>query len=435
MFKTSKILLLSLLLTLTVNVLPSYTLHSDEWLPRPIRWNERVIRVAISESLSGHPNNISASSDIREALRKSFSTWESVSDFRFEIVNSSLENISRSGPNGDGVNLITIAATPENVLLFNKDPNNLSAATRVFYNRNGAITEADIALNPYEQFSTDGTFGTYDLESTLTHEIGHLLGLDHSMIAGATMFENYGKNGLFGMPNYGARTLSGVDIGSLRALYGSVFDDEECCQTLEGRVLIAGGEKAVSGRIWLEDAVSGEAAGFTWVKASGDFSVTGLPAGRYRVLFDGNGGSSAVVPDVIDLPGDGDSGLKINARTRSDGSSLKYIGLNGILSEQPVPLNSGKTFRVYLGGTNINSADVRIGIDSPFFRIDGTTVTSYDYGRDLAVFSVDVQILAEAPTGIYSIFLETRDGEREYLPGSLAVETFVNPWSRFTASF
>jgi len=161
------------------------------------RWKNRTIKVTVSNTLLNENSNVKLGSEVVEAISRSLLAWQKVADIEFQIDTSDRQSVSPSGVAGDGVSLITIAQTPENLLFFSKDAETASAKTRIFYNAKGFITEADIVLNPYQQFSTDGTFGTYDLESTLTHEVGHLLGLRHSSVLGATMLDNFGKVGVF----------------------------------------------------------------------------------------------------------------------------------------------------------------------------------------------------------------------------------------------
>ena len=67
------------------------------------------------------------------------------------------------------------------------------AVTTVMYEqRNGVIFDADIDLNGqyfYWTTTSDKTKISTDIQNTMTHEIGHLLGLAHSADKDATMYE------------------------------------------------------------------------------------------------------------------------------------------------------------------------------------------------------------------------------------------------------
>ena len=132
---------------------------------------------------------------------------------------------------------------------------------RVFFNRQGQITEADIVLNPYSQFSTDGSIGTYDLEAVLTHEIGHLFGLEHSNIPAATMFEHQGKNGVYNLKSFSPRTLSADDISGIRSLYGANVEETDCCGSISGKISVTGKSASKKFRVFAEDSKSGQFVG------------------------------------------------------------------------------------------------------------------------------------------------------------------------------
>ena len=66
------------------------------------------------------------------------------------------------------------------------------ALTVLTYDRNsGAVRDADVLLDDWGHdfcVAPDCAAGAYDLQSTLTHEFGHVLGLDHSGDPEATMY-------------------------------------------------------------------------------------------------------------------------------------------------------------------------------------------------------------------------------------------------------
>ena len=72
--------------------------------------------------------------------------------------------------------------------------NTLGYTTVTFVPSTGEILGADIEVNTAENIITTGDSGVrYDLQSILTHELGHALGLSHSPDLEATMRASYNE--------------------------------------------------------------------------------------------------------------------------------------------------------------------------------------------------------------------------------------------------
>jgi Matrixin len=75
---------------------------------------------------------------------------------------------------------------------------------------NNAIVDADIFINAQQDFSR------YDLQGTLTHELGHALGLDHELTLPAAVMYPEGLPG-----DERKRELTEDDLAGISAQYGS----------------------------------------------------------------------------------------------------------------------------------------------------------------------------------------------------------------------
>ena len=92
--------------------------------------------------------------------------------------------------------------------------------TILSFTGNGTIVGASVAFNPYKRHSSLGFDGTHDLGLIMRHEMGHVLGLDHSFMADSVMTAEAEQEPAAGAPRmFAVRRLSEDDLSSLAGLY------------------------------------------------------------------------------------------------------------------------------------------------------------------------------------------------------------------------
>lgn len=409
---------------------------------RRIRWPKKTIEVAFSTSLMTPGTSIKPDSDVVGAARRALARWSSFANVTFVVVWSPSASISPAEA-GDGISLITIADTNENAA-FNSDTT--AGRTRVFYDpETGAIAEADVSINPRPrteegseiQFSTDGTPGTYDLEATFTHEIGHLLGLDHSAVIGSTMQPRQAFNGTFGLPAMTERTLSEDDRQKIRSLYGS----KEKVGHIEGKLAdnrTPGALAPLSGvNVWAENVTTGRVIASDVSAADGSYRLEGLAPGQYRVLVSPRSEDelatgpqkfrSFEVSNLVTVKSDNASSLNYHlVPPQASALSPKTIGMNAELSTVPLPLEPGKRVKIYLGGEGVDQVPgTSIVVNSPYFTVDPASLVREQLNAPFPVISVEVQVAPNAPFGDYTIRLQSNSGEMAFVPGAITIDPAV----------
>lgn len=409
---------------------------------RRIQWPKKRIEIAFSTSLMNPGANIKPDSDVIGAARRALARWSSLANINFVVTWSTATSVSPAD-GGDGVNLITIADTIENES-FNSDTS--TGRTRVFYDpESGLIAEADVSINPHPraddgtelQFSTDGTPGTYDLEATFTHEIGHVLGLDHSAVLGSTMQGRQAFNGTFGLPALTERTLSEDDRQKLRSLYGP----SKKLGRIEGRLAdnrTPGALMPLSGvNVWAENVANGRVIASDVTAEDGTYKLEGLAPGQYRVMVSPRAEEgitigaqkfrSFEVSSQVAVKSDAASTLNHNlVPAQASALSPKVIGLNAELSTVALPLEAGKRVKVYLGGEGVDQVPgTSISVNSPFFTIDPASLVREQLNAPFPVISVEVQVAPNAPFGDYTIRLQSNSGETAFVPGAITIDPAV----------
>ncbi|MDP9192128.1 MAG: matrixin family metalloprotease [Acidobacteriota bacterium] len=91
------------------------------------------------------------------------------------------------------------------------------AATLTGYYSGSTINDADVYTNTkykfYSSGEADGCSSEFDIEGIMVHEVGHVIGIGHTTVVGATMYPSVSSC------NTGNRTLEADDIAAKNDLY------------------------------------------------------------------------------------------------------------------------------------------------------------------------------------------------------------------------
>jgi hypothetical protein len=254
-----------------------------------------------------------------DAVLASFWTWENTpsADIRFDYRGTT--PVATVGH--DGMNIVSFvdASTPLG--------SSTIAATFSFYRVQGTeivSDESDIAFSPTLQYSTSGEANKFDIQSVLTHEIGHLLGLDHSGLLSSVMVP-FGATG-----QVYQRTLAYDDIAGVSEIY------PVAAQPSVGQIRgsVTDGASAIFGA----HVVAVDPAGTVWVSTisqpSGSYVLRFLPPGSYKVFA-----------EPLDLPvneqnlGGGGTGFYRNLRT--DFGTTYFGSVANFYDAVPVQVSAG----------------------------------------------------------------------------------------------
>ncbi len=178
-------------------------------------WSKLPVRYKINQNGSRDFPDIAK---VETIFKSSFSAWEEPCCSNFRSQYDGLTTLTANNNQGQIILSFSDASFPREY-----GGSETIAVTLISIAQSCTIIQAPILFNGFNhRFRSDGR--EVDLESVTTHEVGHLLGLDHSNLNRATMFYAY-------TGGTSARILHDDDVQGVCALYPRVCScskDSEC---------------------------------------------------------------------------------------------------------------------------------------------------------------------------------------------------------------
>ena len=297
------------------------------------------------------------------------------------------------------------------------------ALTTNWYDDNGRILEADMQIDPM------AVSGGYNVQQLVEHEMGHVLGLDHSAVLSSVMYPYVGTGAAAG--------LDSDDRVAIASAYAKV--KPAAGATLEGRVYGDDGGIFAAQVVAVND--HGEPVATALSDKSGNFTLAGIPSGTYRIYAEPLDGPVNVqnlsgfwqTAKVTSFPtqfADGgalrveDGHVYGNINVNGSGSvrlNPKWIGAwaagsdNVSLQAMPAMLHAGTTLTLGVGGDGFTSGMTTFDVPNPGFH----RISDFKWASNYV--SATFQIDPSTPAGSLVVMVKSGN-ESAALTGALRIE-------------
>ncbi len=194
--------------------------------PKPVCWYDRTVEYRIhidgSDDIPLESGGM-LSQTLLDSVQESFAAWTDPFCAHIDITYAGIttQDTIGFGNAEDNVNLIIWREDWP----YDADADAYALTSVTFSATTGTISDVDVELNgEYFRWSADEmpTSSEVDLRNTLTHEVGHFIGLNHSSVRDSTMFANAP------LGEISKRTLSQDDIDAVCTIYPPQADEGGC---------------------------------------------------------------------------------------------------------------------------------------------------------------------------------------------------------------
>lgn len=209
---------------------------------KPAYWPNGVISYEFHSNTSGYfeggTDTSGTVTDEFQPIRDSFQAWADIAGVQLNFTEEAFRNSNPSSV--DRRNTIMWVDTGWTSLNFRPPSNALAVTLSSFDASSGAVVDADIYFNA-QSFSwavvDDASEDNFvDVQNIATHEIGHLIGLDHSSVSLFETEDDLAEATMFYASEAGEtsrRTPSSDDVKGVKNLYGTASLEEPVITSVE----------------------------------------------------------------------------------------------------------------------------------------------------------------------------------------------------------